>query len=724
MKRQLLAGKRLVPAILEKLSPEHRSLLEPLNSTVEYSFSQVNENSITSSKKFKEVNLSLKIKTLFGEIMLKLDDNEQSSLSATQLKVVLCRNTDFQPGDLILVRNGRSIPDDSVVVNERSQLVKSPKEDIFVLLKPSCSTQCVFNVKVSSNDGSGATKFLSGLSYPANSKIFYLKRELYKQTKISEGAMRLILGAKVLKDEYMLGDYIILATKRNTFPLSSTSSSTPFSSLSSSKSASTSGQQKSSASNRCTIFLQITIDMNREVEINIKLINKETLKFSLNIGAPLIHMRQILHHRYHIPPHMALKFITNFKRDSKTPGEKYHLTDMSKSLYDYGKTDFEPIEIEMFQIQNADSDSASGSCSGSDSGFSTGNSAGTKANTNTTWVPAGPIGIPNANVFESAFLDALQKSTSLLGTQGVTVAATDLNDFFKLAGDTNEKLQATGNIIRRSIGSDSGMTFPFPKSDDMSAKALKPSKAVDLKRNSSVAEKKGKAKTGGLFSAVKRGFLSSSLSSSISAAAASERLSKSLSKDSPSRLKSSGTLCTSVQSSGIGAETNAAEAPAETAESADSLKSASTSLSAAVASVADRSPSTPIRTSQDSPMTLSTLATSPIKTLPTSATSPVKTLRWSPSPSSTSASVSVSEADRIPSFSPVKAKSSASRATEAEAEAEVKAETATFDHMGAESNTGIKMQNRSVFFPITKYSTIFCGFYSIYLLHITSARSH
>ena len=241
LKRRILSKTPLVRDILEKMSFEHRSYLNIIN---------YGESTFPSKRVMKINQNVFKLKTLFGEVTLKVPHASGTSVyldenvvTASHLKESLCSKTNFNAGDIMLIRNGRTIPDFSIVTNDKNlSMTKSPKEDIFLVVKPSCTTPCVFNLKLSDNT---LTKTFEDLKFPANTKIFALKREFYKITKIHEGSMRLIIASKVMKDEYMLGDYIILAAKRSLVSLSGAST--------------------------CTIFMSRTIDLRRSVKCSTRL---------------------------------------------------------------------------------------------------------------------------------------------------------------------------------------------------------------------------------------------------------------------------------------------------------------------------------------------------------------------------------------------------------------------------------------------------------------------
>lgn len=79
--------------------------------------------------------------------------------------------------------------------------------------------------------------------------------------------------------------------------------------------------------------------------MTIKLADNNSLNFGFEIGAPLINLRQVLFRRFQIPLDLPLSFRADLL------GETINLFDMNKSLYDYGKTDFKPMKLHMFQVQ-------------------------------------------------------------------------------------------------------------------------------------------------------------------------------------------------------------------------------------------------------------------------------------------------------------------------------------------------------------------------------------
>jgi hypothetical protein len=118
-----------------------------------------------------------------------------------------------------------------------------------------------------------------------------------KHTKWSVTGQRMIASSKIMKDYHVIGDYIIHSSvgKKEVSPL--------------------------------CIHLSQTIDSRAEMEIFVKLANKQEIKFYFEFGIPLYYAKDILHKQFAIPKDVDYHLVL----ESGTP-----LADLNKCLLDYG----------------------------------------------------------------------------------------------------------------------------------------------------------------------------------------------------------------------------------------------------------------------------------------------------------------------------------------------------------------------------------------------------
>jgi hypothetical protein len=236
-------------------------------------------------------NKHVKVKMLFGSTILApaffLDSN------AEELKCLLCKSTALKSSELIILNGaGKELTDDDKI-HESNQL--------YAVVRSNASS--MIDVKVILRDGS--KKYEYAARFSAGIKIFQLKRDLQKMTKIPTTALRAIIASRLIRDEYILGDYILAAASR-------------------------SGQAEN-MKGVFTIFVQRSFDATKEAAVMVLLPNGHKFNTFLAVGERLIKMRDILWHQLRMPRDLRVFFATKVN-------ERYVPIDESKSLVDYGSS--------------------------------------------------------------------------------------------------------------------------------------------------------------------------------------------------------------------------------------------------------------------------------------------------------------------------------------------------------------------------------------------------
>merc|ERR1712065_25712 len=204
-------------------------------------------------EKFREARTSrtadiAKVKTVCGEIHIPL----QRPWTSSAIKKELCKSVDICPRDIRLIAGGKELIDDEIV---------SPY--VYALTRTDASSH-VNATLVVSNDKKRAT--MEGVRFSCSLKIFQLRRQLSRMTKISENGMRLIIGARALRDENLLGDYVLISQKRrNTKPNA-----------------------------EVTIYVNNPIDLRKDVDVRFHLIGGKVLKSYFDLKTPITRLREII----------------------------------------------------------------------------------------------------------------------------------------------------------------------------------------------------------------------------------------------------------------------------------------------------------------------------------------------------------------------------------------------------------------------------------------------
>lgn len=222
----------------------------------------------------------LRVKFLNG-LMLDVP----SSSTGRTLKEYLSVNGLLTSADIMLVQSGKEIGDSSAV---------GPV--IYALLRSNCSVKPLPTIQVTIKFGKNKYQIVGN----AHSKIFSIKRTIERLIKVNSSSIRLIMNGCIMKDSYLLGDYILHAAKKNP--------------------------------NEFVIHITKVFDVKKEVDVYIHFTNgckDKPLTFSYSISEPIAHMREVLFTRFMLPKSLMLVLTL---RDSN---EKMVKLDTCKRLVDY-----------------------------------------------------------------------------------------------------------------------------------------------------------------------------------------------------------------------------------------------------------------------------------------------------------------------------------------------------------------------------------------------------
>ena len=276
-------------------------------------------NEATSITSYIEKDNTLRIKTLAGITSIMVNNN---MITGLKIKEMLCYNTCLLSDDLLLIKDGKEIHNDDIVHlhtkttassqisnnddnnndnnhdddNDKNHHKKKKIETfIFALIRSTSTSKAELVIKNQNENKS------YNLSFQANMKIFQLRKEISKLSGIRSTALRMILGSRVLKDEGILGDYILSAvTKKN----------------------------KVSVDKQLVIQVSRIIDITQDVDMKVHFPNRSLLEFSMEVGVPMSTARQILSKRFFLPLDLPLEIFLDKQYRNKV--------DYSRSLIDYG----------------------------------------------------------------------------------------------------------------------------------------------------------------------------------------------------------------------------------------------------------------------------------------------------------------------------------------------------------------------------------------------------
>lgn len=221
----------------------------------------------------KQKNKKLKVKTLFGDFVL-LKEGIKTILEA---KKYICSDINIKPNEIMMISDGKELND-----SDFCQSLSTPK--IFVVVRSSVKSCLKVSIQIF-----GETKSIS-TEFPAGTKIFHIKRELYNRKIVSfrPEAQRLIIGGKLLMDENsILGDYVIggsrTCSRRN-------------------------DRSNIHLNDNFIIYVSKTVNATHEINLHVEVNETITLKFPFAIGQAVNNIHQVLYRQYNFPKHFQVNF--------------------------------------------------------------------------------------------------------------------------------------------------------------------------------------------------------------------------------------------------------------------------------------------------------------------------------------------------------------------------------------------------------------------------------
>lgn len=223
--------------------------------------------------------------------------NDDERITSVQvLKETICQKNLLTPDVLLIVQNGVELKND-VELRTEDRTYSSP---IYVLVRTS------INFKIPINFKEQGSKSKSTLEFDINSRIFYVKKQLYSKgvTLLKPTMQRLISGSHVLKDDDRIGDYLL--SKQRT-------------------SSSKSSDEKESG---CIVHIWKSFDQKQDVKIELSFPPQtQVSKFSMGICDSISHVRDILSRQFGI--HVGPAFSISLGQEVLHP---------TRSLLDYSVT--------------------------------------------------------------------------------------------------------------------------------------------------------------------------------------------------------------------------------------------------------------------------------------------------------------------------------------------------------------------------------------------------
>lgn len=272
-----------------------------------------------------------------------------------ELKTLICKDIPLKPIDIRLIYSGKELLDDDEVSLKDVQQTSASK--LFVLTK----TSAVSTIRLVIKGNISKDESPCEISFPANTKVFKLKKELYQRkiTSLKSNSQRLIIGGKVLHDEMLLGDYLLQSL-----------------SLQKKMVVKANAADVNSQGNDSAVVLYISKTMNIQHEVNVKchISNSVMFNFPFSISKPTKYILEVLSRQYQLPKHfnfsLSLVLSKYTQQGTNLDHNKYlnilshtsisnfdaknRLVELNKSscLIDYGITeDFKSIDIVLTKLQ-------------------------------------------------------------------------------------------------------------------------------------------------------------------------------------------------------------------------------------------------------------------------------------------------------------------------------------------------------------------------------------
>ena len=211
---------------------------------------------------------------------------------ASEVKKTLSSNSSIATKDIMLISNGREVSEDMEVPASKV---------IYAMVRAKASSEITLKLCVNNGSAKANMEFTSSIG----SKVYQIKRELRKICKMSEFGMRCIIGGRVLRDENILGDYVL--------------------------STALGSKVQNKRAKEITLYVNKTIDLKRDVDIHFHLMGGSVIKSYFDIKSPSIGLLELLRVKAPFPSSVSVNFCIELSRTLVR-------LDADKCLFDYGVT--------------------------------------------------------------------------------------------------------------------------------------------------------------------------------------------------------------------------------------------------------------------------------------------------------------------------------------------------------------------------------------------------
>ena len=310
-----------------------------------------------------------RIKTIHGcDLHIENYSHCQTTL---ELKQTISTGSFIDESDLIIVHRGVKLCDDkelcckvqnitSGIENEPPQLpLQRPRSSsvfrkdrvnsvLHVIVKSSSNKIVRFLVKIDDkklDEKNTACNRQVEVEYPVNTRVFHLKRDLYKEKVISlpPEFQRIISGSKILNNNFMIGDYLLKSNKNEMKRKSKIQKrETPSSAL---------------PISLPVVFISPMISPKKELTISLTLVafKRTELKFCFSIAKPISKINEVLSRQFGVPIYpLSISIFTIEGPSASNEGNSMvfpTILDGNKTLIDYGVTSSrESLKMKLFTV--------------------------------------------------------------------------------------------------------------------------------------------------------------------------------------------------------------------------------------------------------------------------------------------------------------------------------------------------------------------------------------
>lgn len=265
----------------------------------------------------------------------------------------------LNPSDLMIISNGKKL-DDEIQIPFPAATTTTPHvkshAPLYVMIKPSTTSLINLKIKISSQT--------FHYSCPMNMNVLELKKMIYStimvdsknknnrgdshdngscRVKITPLEQRAICCARLMRDHNLIGDYLL-----------------------GSGSSSSHHGPTTSGSSELIIYITKTMNLKRDLIINLRLPNQKIIKFPFQYDDSLFYIRDILDKQFGLPipdGDTSIDLGLYLESDQTLSGRLR----LDHSLYDYGI--FPPIKSVNLVMKNHQNSSTSPSGSAAPTGF-------------------------------------------------------------------------------------------------------------------------------------------------------------------------------------------------------------------------------------------------------------------------------------------------------------------------------------------------------------------